>query len=402
MLPRKMMPALLVCLIVCFASTAMAASILTTIGQHPFCKPPLNSVEELRQLAAKAKGDLRQGFAKAGQADLYQDFETQVQTAEVDEVSVQPGERLLWMLFRKRGIGPVFVAKDVTWKGDSAFQAYRLFVVKAGKRYEFVVPQTCGNFSLRSISDLPPAPVKVSQAAKNLAPACGLTLSGQKVRCGEKVIADASGSLDSDGEVVSVTFRLVDPSGVVVWEKTDSEKPFRQEIVVPCAAVSYRVEIVVLDDKGEKSVKDVSCAQQVTSLKRSGGPVVDLGIARLFDPANFILARVGYELPVAKDIYLLGMIGGFLKVDGSDGDSAGVIDLTANWRWLGPASLGLGLGYWAGEDSKLDIIANIGFMVFGDPRKFNGSLFFEMRAATNELDELDSQGRYAIGLRFRF
>jgi hypothetical protein len=49
----------------------------------------------------------------------------------------------------------------------------------------------------------------------------------------------------------------------------------------------------------------------------------------------------------------------------------------------------------------MDAIANLGFLVYGNPDSFNSTLFLEARSEVGELDRLHV-GRYGLGMRFRF
>jgi hypothetical protein len=139
----------------------------------------------------------------------------------------------------------------------------------------------------------------------------------------------------------------------------------------------------------------------------------DIGYLRLSDPADFLFARLGVEYsPYAgtsyENISYLALVGAAPKLDGSDGDDALLIDLFAQYNWSG-GFIGLGLGAWISdgnddldsEDTDLDILANIGARVYGDPDKFNISIFLEARNAVDELSDIDQYGRFGIGLRFQ-
>ncbi|MDU9050781.1 MAG: hypothetical protein Q3M30_18180 [Candidatus Electrothrix sp. Rat3] len=110
------------------------------------------------------------------------------------------------------------------------------------------------------------------------------------------------------------------------------------------------------------------------------------------------------------------MIGAAPKIGGSDGDSAFLLDVIAQYNWLQSFGrslptlrgfTGLGLGGWftSGDteddsgDSDLDIIANIGVRILDNP---NMSIFLEMRNAVDELDSISEYGRFGAGVRFQF
>jgi hypothetical protein len=135
----------------------------------------------------------------------------------------------------------------------------------------------------------------------------------------------------------------------------------------------------------------------------------DVGYMHQLDPAHFVLVRGGLEHKFNDNFSLIGMVGGAAKYKGSEGKSAFVADLTANYSWS-RMFVGFGLGAWISsgdsdikhEDSDLDIILNFGARIFGEPDAFNTSLFFEVRSGVDELDEFDLYGKLGAGLRFRF
>lgn len=142
----------------------------------------------------------------------------------------------------------------------------------------------------------------------------------------------------------------------------------------------------------------------------SGFPLLfDLGYLHQLDPAHYLIFRVGLEYYLTDSVSLIGMVGAAPHIDGTDGESAFVVDVFANYNfsrfWIG-----LGLGAWLtsgdsdidAEDSDLDVIFNMGARLFGEPDQFNTSLFVEARSGVDELDEFDYFGRFGLGLRFRF
>lgn len=136
---------------------------------------------------------------------------------------------------------------------------------------------------------------------------------------------------------------------------------------------------------------------------RWGGPVADVGFSHQPDPANYVFARVGYEIPLVERLHLMGLVGGFVRVGGDDGDSgAFTADLLLDYHWLSRLSCGLGAGYWSGGDGQVDLIANLGVRLFGNPAGFNTSAFVEARSAADELEDTEEFGRFGFGLRFRF
>jgi hypothetical protein len=115
-----------------------------------------------------------------------------------------------------------------------------------------------------------------------------------------------------------------------------------------------------------------------------------------------VFGRVGYELPLTAKLYLQGFVGGALRWMGNDGGSAFTADALLDYHWLDRVSLGAGAGYWSGNDGQLDLLADVGFRLFGTADRPNTSLLFEARLPADNLDESDKFGRFGLGVRFRF
>jgi len=142
-------------LVVACSSTAFAAVTLKRIGDHPFFCPPLTSEAEFRAMVDKNAEDIRLGFEQAGYGDLYPEFVAQFPNAKVETIQIAPGDHMDWMLFRRKGTGPVKTVKDVTWGGEASFDAFSFAIDKDGQRYNFIVPHACGNLSLMNVGAIP-------------------------------------------------------------------------------------------------------------------------------------------------------------------------------------------------------------------------------------------------------
>jgi hypothetical protein len=303
---------LVTCLVLSYASTVSAAMTLRKVGESPFYRPPMRSDADLRTLVKTKGADLKTGFSKAGYPDLYTAFEEQFPTTKIESITIKPGETMQWMLFKKKGKGPVAIAKDVTWGGAAPLDVFRFYIIKDQKRYEFVVPYACGNVALKDITATAPPP-----------------------------------------------------------------------------------KMVVAPQPVEKAV--------VVAPKRKGGFLVDMGISQQIDPATYLFGRVGYEYPLMENLYVMGLIGGFGRVSGDNGGSAFVADVIVEYRWT-RFSVGLGAGYWSGDDGQMDLIADLGYRLGEDTNTFWGktTLFFEVRSAVDEMDKMRDEGRLGLGLRYRF
>jgi hypothetical protein len=402
---KQLLGVLGMCLVLTSASSALAAETLKRLGTHPFNRPAMTSEADLRTMVDKNGANLQTGFAKAGDADLYPEFKSQFPSAKIEPVQVTPGQKLDWMLFRHNGTGPVKAVKDVTWGGDKSFNAFKFYIDKNGQRYKFIVPAACGNLSLMAVEAVPAQVSQVKEVKQvikaNQVPVCSMKLSNTEVKCGQLVTVDASRSTDSDGSISRVVMQLLDASGKVVAEKTDSEAPFIQEFAIPCGSPTYSVKTVVIDNNGAQS-NPTDCAQTVTVAKGRGGPVVDVGVSQQFDPASYVFGRVGYEIPITEKITAIGLIGGFARFDGDDGDS-GVFtaDVLMNYYFTDKLFAGVGVGFWSGQDGKADLIANIGYQVYEKPDIVKASIFIEGRSEADDMGS-GSANRLGAGIRFQF
>jgi hypothetical protein len=135
--------------------------------------------------------------------------------------------------------------------------------------------------------------------------------------------------------------------------------------------------------------------------ERKGGPVVDVGLAHMADPASYVFARAGYEIPLAEKLYAMGLVGGFVRFDGNDGGDAITADALLNYYFTEKMFVGAGAGFWSGEDGKVDLILNAGYQVYENPGVMKMSVFLEARSYADDFGERDTT-RVGAGLRFRF
>ncbi len=389
-------------LMFCSLSVASAKQTLFQLGTHPFYRPPLASEQDLLDMVANEKDNIKKGFEKAGYGALADPFIAQAPNAEITTVQIQKGEKIIWMLYKKNGKNSVRVTRDVTWGGKEPIMAFQIPVDVDGKRYTFVVPHVCGNISLLQIGEVPqaPKPEPVVQAPPpNQAPTCQAAIAPTELMCGQTVTIDPTGSSDADGSIVAVTVAMVDASGQELASQTFEGPPAVVEMTVPCGTTS--VNVTVTDDQGLQATGP-DCQTGISAL-RPGRPLVDIGFFRQFDPANYALGRVGYEYRFTPRFSILGAVGGALQLgDNREGDDALIADLLFNYRY-DKFFTGLGLGgWWNSDDSQLDGIFDMGVRLFGDPEAFNTSLFFEVRSELDEIDDVLKYGRWGLGLRFQF
>ena len=375
--------------------TAQAATTLTVIGRHPFYKPPLKSVNDLRSMVQTQQTAIMEGLQAAGTPELYTPLMQQFAQAQVQQVEYQPGENFHWMLFRPNGVGRVKAARDLTWGGKAALSGYEFFIDAGDKRYIFAVPLFCGNLALKEVV---------------LAPERVVQVPGPE-RIVEKIV-----EVPGPERIVEKIVEVPGPERIV--EKI-VEVPGPERIVEKMVQVPGPERIVKVPGPERIVEKLVEAAPQCCpECIYPVRFVADMGYLRLSDPADFGFGRIGVEYAFNQRLSFLGMIGGAAKADGSDGDDAWLVDFMLQYNLFflqvadawNPVFLGFGLGGWMSngdddidsEDSDIDIIAQVGAQIYGHPDSFNTSVFFEARSGIDEFDDLSMYGRFGAGLRFRF
>ena len=160
----------------------------------------------------------------------------------------------------------------------------------------------------------------------------------------------------------------------------------------------------------EQPAEEPAPAPVVEAAPKAMPWVADVGLLYQVDPATYLIARIGYEYFLSDNVSALGMVGVAPKLEGTDGESAFIIEGYLNYYFNEKWYTGLGLGGWFtdgdddidGEDSDLDVILNIGTEIYEKPDAFKMGLYVEMRSAVDELDDLDLYGQVGAGVRFKF
>ncbi len=152
-------------LVLCFVfgiNSVYAAQKLKQLGRNPFYKGSQTvAAEDVSSIIFEYAKDMKLGFSKAGAIALYSPFMEQLKPGALEEVSVQPGETLMWMIYKKGK--RIKVVNDIEWAGKKPFAAFRYVVQYNDSAYEFIIPKICINVSLKSITVVPKqeAPVAV-------------------------------------------------------------------------------------------------------------------------------------------------------------------------------------------------------------------------------------------------
>jgi hypothetical protein len=450
---RKVFLVLIVYLSVIFVSAALAASTFKRVSANPFYRPPLASEADLGTLVKTQDTQIRTGFAKAGYRNLYMAFSEQFPSAAIDSIKVSPGETFKWMLFKKKGTGPVIVTKDVTWKGAGPLDAYRFYIGMKGKRYEFVVLHACGNLALRNVTKTPlgktpatsgkaspttqsPQPsasdkaVVGTGASSSLLPATsgkeaagtagvmsgapdGAAAGTAKAMPGasDKVASGPAGAMTGDSDKAATgpagamagasEKAAAGPAGAMPGASDSTAAG--SSISTPSASEKAATAGTAAPMPGASDRGAAASAITTSTAEFLHNTIVDVGFSYQKDPASYLFVRMGYEFPLVDKLSLIASLGGYFRIHGYDGGSAVIADAILDYHWWNRLSFGLGAGYWwTRDEGQMDLIANLGILVYGKPDSFNSTLFLEARSEVNEMDNLHNLGRFGLGIRFRF
>jgi len=127
---------------------------LKRLGRSPFYKTDGSVMaEDVSSIIFEYAKDMKLGFSKAAAIALYSPFMEQLKPGTLKEVSIHPGETLMWMIFKKGK--RVSVKNDVEWAGKKPFTAFRYVVQYNDNAYEFIIPKICINVALKSITVVP-------------------------------------------------------------------------------------------------------------------------------------------------------------------------------------------------------------------------------------------------------
>ncbi|WYD79639.1 MAG: hypothetical protein V8K32_10010 [Candidatus Electrothrix gigas] len=376
-------------------------------------------MDELRGMMQSQQSALMEGLQKAGNPELYTPLMQQFSQADIKRVEYRPGVNFHWMLFRHNGVGPVKSAPDLIWAGKKRLRAYEFFIDFDNKRYIFAVPFSCGNLALKEIVRI----VVKTERVEVPGPERIVKVPGPE-RIVEVPGPERIVKVPGPERIVEVPGpqRIVEVPG----PQRIVEVPGPERIVeVPGPERIVRVP-------GPERIVRVLGPERIVKVKVPVGTspqccpscvypiryVVDAGYLRMPDSANFGFGRIGVEYAFNQRLSFLGMIGGAIKADGSNGDDAWLLDFMLQYnmffmrvkdKW-NPVFFGFGLGGWMSdgddniesEDSDIDIIAQVGTQIFGDPESFNTSLFLEARSGIDEMNKVSEYGRFGIGVRLRF
>jgi hypothetical protein len=220
------------------------------------------------------------------------------------------------------------------------------------------------------------------------------------------IALDASASVDSDGEVVKVSFTIADSTGNLVDRFEDFEKPFSWEKSFEKEG-NYIVTAIASDDSGDVSEP----AKASVSLKPKPKKLfflVDVGALAAHGGkiyAGYAAGRVGLLYKIIPRTLDFSLSGGWAHISNVPSwKSFFMVDALFNVH-LGRAFFGAGAGMTSQFKESIDysygeLIASLGFDVFRKPKNA-GSIFLEARGPLTNIS-FEEHYRLMLGLRMLF
>lgn len=335
----KLRPVLLSTILsISMACAAQAASTLTTIGNHPFHKPPLENVDDLRNMMQDNGADIERGLSMAGYPELAQPLREQFPNADIKAVEYPNGTTFEWMFYRTNGQGGVKVAKDLTWGGDATVPGFEFVVASGDTNYTFAVPAGCGNLALLGAAA---KPVAKAVTCDDCPPECKDNPENCPPECQQ---------LDCYPEAAGLPFQWIADLGLL-HQRDPADYWFGR--IGGEFPISETFSVVGLVGYADRYDGD------------DGGDALILDVFAQYNQPRW-WAGLG--------------LGGWIALDDDDYNTY----------------------YPESNDSGLDLLANVGVRVYGAPDAFNVSLFLEARSAIDELGDFSDFGRYGGGIRFEF
>jgi len=137
-------------------STFAETKKLRQIGRYKLVdiKGDIPHEELMKIIVDRYQGDIKYGFDLAGSGDLFTLFIDQLKQSAFQEKDLAVGDNIVWMLFRSQG--KVKAVHDLEWAGEGPLSVFSFSVEKENKRYDFIMPKTCGNISLLGVKEAVP------------------------------------------------------------------------------------------------------------------------------------------------------------------------------------------------------------------------------------------------------
>jgi len=128
---------------------------LRDIGRYRFIpiKAGASAPEMMKTVLEKYADDIQRGFDLAGYPDLYLPFIDRIRQSAYTERQLAVGTKMVWMIFRSQG--QISVVYDLEWAGQGPLPVFSFSILEGDKKYELIMPKSCGNISLQQVESVP-------------------------------------------------------------------------------------------------------------------------------------------------------------------------------------------------------------------------------------------------------
>jgi hypothetical protein len=235
----------------------------------------------------------------------------------------------------------------------------------------------------------------------NFPPTCQLTASPLEDFISKPFLFDASGSADSDGEVVRANFEIADETGNVINTHA-TDKPFDWEMVFDEPGL-YTITVVVTDDFGAMSTP---CRAEINVKEKKLYVLADIGLLQAKGSHGpYVDGRIGIALMLPSNFSLFLEGGGALAMKDEPWKSFMLGNAILNYHF-NPVYLGAGLGFNTQvrvdrDQTDLFLLGNIGVNIF-DNYTTIGSIFFEGQGPIGENRSFSKHHKLILGFRLLF
>ena len=190
----------------------------------------------------------------------------------------------------------------------------------------------------------------------NYPPTCALEAVPLEDYITKTFTFDASGSVDTDGEVVKANFDIADGLGNVV-DSFSTEKPFTWEKVFDKPGV-YTITVVVTDDFDAMSEP---CRIEITVKEKRLYGLADVGILEARGShATYLMGRLGIQYMIVPSKFSLALEGGgALSLKEAPWKSFFMAQALLNYHF-DPAYIGAGIGFSSQVREDRDQLSGFG------------------------------------------
>jgi hypothetical protein len=139
---------------------------LRDIGRYRFIpiKAGTPVPEMMTIIAEKYAGDIQRGLELAGYSNLYAPFIDRIRQSAYTERDLPVGTKMQWMIFRSQG--QIKVIHDLEWAGKEPLPVLSFSIQEGDKKFELVMPRSCGNISLERVESAPGGEEKPPETAQ--------------------------------------------------------------------------------------------------------------------------------------------------------------------------------------------------------------------------------------------